>query len=197
MTKEIIEKLAKPGTPLELKDVSVEKKKRLITFLNDKGFTTATFYLRFFRKGFDLWELEGIQSCREQFLALPDIGKLLLEYVEKDALGNELGAKGYLYTLAKSDKTGIFYTCLKKIGRCTRFCEFMEERGMSKNVAFARFTSDNWKPWEMEGIIPLLNHFNDIQKTSEDGDEACGGDNSSKGDNAHEGTEPDQGDSAE
>ena len=50
MTKEIIEKICRKNTPLEVNDISVEEKKNLAEFLAAKGFTTSTFYLRFFQK---------------------------------------------------------------------------------------------------------------------------------------------------
>lgn len=52
MTKEIIEKIANSYTPLQTNDLSVEDKKALYAVLAKKGFTLATFHLRFFQKGF-------------------------------------------------------------------------------------------------------------------------------------------------
>lgn len=158
MTKEIIEKICRKKTPLEVNDISVEEKKNLAEFLSDKGFTTSTFYLRFFQKGFDDWEIQGIMDCKKQFLAIPEVGKLLAEYVETDALGNEIGKKGYLTELAKSEEPGVFYSCLKKVdsGLCMKFFAYMEEKGMSRTTIIKRFTSDDWKPWEQEGIRTLL-----------------------------------------
>lgn len=158
MTKEIIEKICRKNTPLEVNDISVEEKKNLAEFLSDKGFTTSTFYLRFFQKGFDDWEIQGIMDCKKQFLAIPEVGKLLAEYVETDALGNEIGKKGYLTELAKSEKPGVFYSCLKKAdsGLCMKFFAYMEEKGMSRTTIIKRFMSDDWKPWEQEGIRTLL-----------------------------------------
>lgn len=161
MTKEIIEKISNPNTPLVISDMAVEEKKSLGDFLLTKGLTSSTFYLRFFQKGFELWEILGIKRCKEQFLAISDIAKLLLSYVEVDVLGNEIGNKGYLYTLAKSDDPGIFYACLKKAnnGLCIKFFEFMEEKGMSRNTVIKRFSADDWKPWEQDGIAYLLQTF--------------------------------------
>ena len=113
MTKEIIEKVTQQGNSLDVNDLNAEEKKNLAEFLSAKGFTDSTFYLRFFQKGFDTWEILGINKCKSYFLGMPDIGKVLLEYVERDALGKEIGDKGYLYTLAQSDKPGVFYACLK------------------------------------------------------------------------------------
>ena len=153
MTKEILEKIMQNNTPLEVNDISVEEKKTLAEFLSAKGFTASTFYLRFFQKGFDAWEIQGIDNCKKQFLAIPEVGKLLSEYVETDALGNEIGKKGYLAQLAQSREPGVFYTCLK-------FFSYMEERGMSRTTIIKRFTADDWKPWEQEGIRTLLEAFN-------------------------------------
>ncbi len=158
MTKEIIEKVMQNNTPLEVNDISADEKKNLAEFLSAKGFTISTFYLRFFQKGFDAWEILGIKNCKKQFLAIPEVANLLSEYVETDALGNEIGKKGYLTEAAKSEEPGVFYTCLKKAssGLCMKFFAFMEERGMSRTTIIKRFTADDWKPWEQEGIRALL-----------------------------------------
>lgn len=167
MTKENKKKIFQNNTPLDVSDVSPEEKKVLAEFLSAKGFTTSTFYLRFFQKGFDAWEIQGIDNCKSQFLAIPDVGKLLLEYVECDALGNEIGDKGYLYTLTKSDKPGVFYTCLKKAGSglCMKLFSFMEERGMSRTTIIKRFSADDWKPWEQAGIKNLLEEYDSKVKS--------------------------------
>ena len=158
MTKEIIEKVTQNNTSLEVNDISADEKKNLAEFLSAKGFTISTFYLRFFQKGFDAWEIQGIKNCKKQFLAIPEVANLLSEYVETDALGNEIGKKGYLVEAAQSEETGVFYTCLKKAssGLCMKFFAFMEERGMSRTTIIKRFTADDWKPWEQEGIRALL-----------------------------------------
>lgn len=158
MIKEIIEKVTQNNTPLEVNDISADEKKNLAEFLSAKGFTISTFYLRFFQKGFDAWEILGIKNCKKQFLAIPEVANLLSEYVETDALGNEIGKKGYLTEAAKSEEPGVFYTCLKKAcsGLCMKFFAFMEERGMSRTTIIKRFTADDWKPWEQEGIRALL-----------------------------------------
>lgn len=158
MTKENVEKITQNNTPLDVNDISAEEKRNLAEFLSDKGFTISTFYLRFFQKGFDAWEIQGIKNCKMQFLAIPEVCNLLSEYVETDAMGNEIGKKGYLVESAKSEEPGVFYTCLKKAnnGLCMKFFAFMEERGMSRTTIIKRFTADDWKPWEQEGIKALL-----------------------------------------
>ena len=159
MTKEIVEKITKSFTPLQTDDMSVEDKKSLYVTLAKKGFTLATFYLRFFQKGFSEWEIEGIDESKRQCLLLPEVAKALLDCEESDQ--SLPGDKGYFYTLAMSEKPGEFYACLKNanMGLCNRFIEFMGERGMSSGTVIKRFTNDCWKPWEREGVKALLESF--------------------------------------
>lgn len=158
MTKEIVEKIAYSYTPLQVDDLSVEDKKALYVVLAKKGFTLATFYLRFFQKGFSKWEIEGINECKRQFLLLSDVSQLLLDSVGEDDPQMVNGDKGYLYTLAQSDEPGLFYSCLKRAnaGMCNKFIAYMNERGMSAATVIKRFTVENWKPWEQEGIRSIL-----------------------------------------
>ena len=86
MTKELIEKIANSYTPLQTNDLSVEDKKALYAVVAKKGFTLATFHLRFFQKGFSEWEIEGTNEYKRQFLLLSDVSQLLLDYVDKDDL---------------------------------------------------------------------------------------------------------------
>lgn len=158
MTKGIIEKITKSYTPLQTENLSAEDKKILFAALAKKGFKMATFYLRFFQKGFSQWEIEGIDECKKQFLLLKEVSLPLLEYVDETDPQWVEGDKGYLYTLAQSDEPGMFYSCLKRVkaGMCNKFIAYMNERGMSAATVIKRFTTDNWKPWEREGIKNLL-----------------------------------------
>lgn len=161
MNKEIVEKITKSYTPLRTDDLTVDDKKALYVALAKKGFTLATFYLRFFQKGFSEWEIEGIDECKRQFLLLPDVSQPLSEYVDDSDSQMVKGDKGYLYTLAQSNEPGVFYSCLKRVnaGMCNKFIAYMNERGMSVATVIKRFTSENWKPWEQEGIRNLLTSY--------------------------------------
>ena len=161
MTKEIVKKITKICTPLRTDDLTVEDKNALYAALEKKGFTLSTFYLRFFQKGFSEWEIEGIDECKRQFLLLPNVAQQLLDFVDNDDLQMEAGDKGYLYILAQSDEPGVFYSCLKRVnaGMCNKFIAYMNERGMSAATVIKRFTTDNWKPWEQEGIRHILNSY--------------------------------------
>ena len=162
MTKDNIQKITPPLQSLDAKQFSVEEKKSLSDFMQAKGFSVATFYLRFFKNGFSVWEIIGINECKKQFLAMPEVSELLLSYAGDEEQGADKGDKGYLYTLAKSDKVGAFYECLRRAntGLCKKFFDFMNERGMSTGTVIKRFTTDNWKEWESNGIKNCLFQFN-------------------------------------
>ena len=158
MTKEIFEKITKPYASLQIDDMTVDDKRALYIALAKKGFKLSTFYLRFFQNGFSGWEIEGIDECKRQFLLLPDVSHSLLEYVDENDPQMVDGDKGYLYVLAHSNEPGIFYSCLKRVnaGMCNKFIAYMNKRGMSAATVIKRFKSENWKPWEREGIKKLL-----------------------------------------
>ena len=92
---------------------------------------------------------------------MTDVSQPLLEYVDEENPQMVKGDKGYLYTLAQSNEPGIFYSCLKRVnaGMCNKFIAYMNERGMSAATVIKRFTTDNWKPWEKEGIRKLLTSY--------------------------------------
>ena len=104
---------------------------------------------------------DSINECKRQFLLLPDVSQPLLEYVDENDLQMVKGNKGYLYTLAQSKDPGIFYSCLKRVnaGMCNKFIAYMNERGMSAATVIKRFTTENWRPWEQEGIRALLTSY--------------------------------------
>ena len=101
-------------------------------------------------------------NVKKQFLAIQEIAELLLSYAGDEAQGADKGDKGYLYILSQSDKAGVFYDCLKRAntGLCKKFFDFMNERGMSTGTVIKRFTTDNWKEWESNGIKHCLSQFN-------------------------------------
>lgn len=162
MTNKVIEILSKPRCFLGQGDITVEEKKSLEDFFSSKGFTPSTFFLRFTKKGFDQWEIDGVKKCKKQFLDIPEVAEKLLEAVPQDEKEN----KGYYYTLAMSSAPGCFYRSLQmaNVGLCNKFIEFMSERGMSCATVIKRFTMEQWKPWEIDGIQGLLETFYNNKK---------------------------------
>lgn len=158
MTQENLNKITRSRSPFCVSDISVEEKKALAAALEKKGFTFPTFYLRFFQKGFDEWEILGVENCKKQFIELPEVAQALLEHQEEDCTD---GDKGYYYVLAMSGEPGVFYRALKDTGRglCSKFLGYMEERGMSRGTVRKRFYKDDWKEWEKEGVRAALTPF--------------------------------------
>ncbi len=158
MTQENLEKITLPRNPFDASEVSVEEKKRIAAAMEAKGLLFSTFYLRFFQKGFDAWEIDGVENCKKQFLELPEVAQALLEHQGE---GYAEGDKGYSYILALSGEPGVFYRTLKETDRglCCKFLRFMEDKGMSPTVARRRFTEEDWKDWEREGVRAALVPF--------------------------------------
>ncbi len=160
MNKLLIEKLSIPGEKFATTDMTPDEKKALMAFLELKGMPNSTFYLRFFQKGFDKWEMLGIKNCKSQFLKLPDVAQTLLE---AQTTSDELpGNKGYLYTLAQDETPGVFYRALKvaKVHINDTFVPYMQELGMSSNATISkRFNVEDWKAWEYQGIKSALEEF--------------------------------------
>lgn len=160
MTKKILEKITRTRTFLDVADVTADEKKKMVFFLAKRGFTISTFYLRFFQKGFEEWEIKGIKECKKQFLELPDVAEALLSYIDKEDEDNLEGNKGYYYTLAMSDDAGVFYDCIRKVSNlCTKFHTFMNDMGMSTGTTIKRFKEENWKPWEVQGIRSVMEEY--------------------------------------
>lgn len=163
MNKETTEKILTPHQCLDVASISVEEKKIILSILAKKGFTTSTFYLRFFSKGFSSWEILGVKECKRQFLQLPDVAKALHEYIDDTCKDSLPGDRGYFFTLANSDKTGEFYRCLRdtRLGLCMKFQDFMLQHGMSPGTTCKRFTLDRWKEWELQGMRSILDDMID------------------------------------
>lgn len=150
MTKDVFDKITTPFSPLSSDEISVSEKKVLLDIFVQKGFTPSTFYLRFFQKGFSVWEIIGVNECKKQFLRLPNIVRILSESVDINSVD-----------MLKSEGKGVFYDCLRKAGNglCGEFFSFMGERGMSINTVIKRFKNEDWKLWEIDGIKTVLKSY--------------------------------------
>ena len=154
MTKEIEKKILTPNGIFGKDDITPSEKQSLYDFMTSKGLSQSSSYLRFFAKGFAEWEIFGITYIKSKYLELPEVAKRLLEYKDDSF---EDGDTGYLYTLAKSDEPGVFYSCLRKVELCVHFQKFMAEHGMmSGSTVQKRFHVEDWKPFEVFGIKTLL-----------------------------------------
>lgn len=152
MTKKNFEKILKNDI-LNVSDLTVEEKKALYARMEELGMSQSTAYLRFFSKGFDRWEIEGITHTKNEFL--------LTETPETMKEGERKGDVGYEYVLSLNiaDEPGAFYKFCQERVLCNKLVDFMFTRGMSQGTTRARFREDNWKPWEVMGIKAILEEF--------------------------------------
>lgn len=139
MERDIFEKITKPRSPLNVTDMLVEEKKNLMNIFAKQGLTSSTFYLRFFQKGFEEWEIIGIRECKKRFLEF-------------------IGITNQLFECTDFETNGVFYDNLKNAGKGIRskFFAFMKIYGMSTGTVIKRFSSDDWKPWELIGIKEII-----------------------------------------
>lgn len=149
MTKQIFEKIFKGGV-LKKHDLTADEKKRLYALMNEKGLSSSAAYLRFFDKGFDPWEIEGITITRNRFL---------ISTAPPDSM---TGDCGYLYVLTLADDydDSKFYSLIteQKVGK--NFCDYMADLGMKSQATVRnRFKANDWKQWELDGIRNIIKEF--------------------------------------
>ena len=113
-----------------------EEKSQMIALLVQKGCTQSTAYVRLFRDGFNEWQLVGIR-------------RLLREYCD---------SRGLEYP---DELTRHFYRSLPSR---TDFKDYMQSKGMCRGTAKQRFSSINFKEWELEGINQIFEGLCQDQK---------------------------------
>ena len=68
MERHIFSKLESPGGHLEAKDLTADEKRALYALMGKYGLPESTTYNRFFDKGFDSWEMMGVDQCKADFV---------------------------------------------------------------------------------------------------------------------------------
>lgn len=132
----MFEKIYNPKTVLSPDDLSATEKKRLYDLLMSYGASLSFAYERFFKEGFEQWELTGIDTIKLEFL---DSHNLSINSSEPGAfyelLGNHRGLKAELR-------------------------DRMQSLGMKSELTIIRrFTADNWRPYELRGIKAIIEEF--------------------------------------
>lgn len=140
MERHIFSKLESPGGHLEAKDLTADEKRGLYALMGKYGLPESTTYNRFFDKGFDPWELMGVNQCKTDFtVSIEDAGL-------RDALYNTDNG---------------FYSALPEgSGYRMRLVNHMAERGMVHRATVEkRFDADDWKEWERRGVRAVIDEF--------------------------------------
>lgn len=155
MKKKIFEKILSKTDVLTKNDLTSDEKVRLYALMERLGMSQSTSYLRFFSKGFDLWEISGIAKIKSDYL-----DSVKQQLVSAKAEGTDDGDRGYAYILALDTGTpGRFYAALKEANLIAHFKEYMSTLGMSGNTTWTRFSDDNWKEWELRGIASVVDEY--------------------------------------
>lgn len=143
MERHIFSKLESPGGHLEAKDLTADEKRGLYALMGKYGLPESTTYNRFFDKGFDPWELMGVNQCKTDFTVSIEDGRL------RDTLYNTDGG---------------FYSALPEgSGYRMRLVSHMAERGMVHRATVEkRFDADDWKEWERRGVRAVIDEFCDM-----------------------------------
>ena len=165
MTKEILSKLSRPNTALDVTDMTPEEKRLLYAFFEQHGASQGFTYDRFFKEGFTLWELDCINQIKIDYMEH-------LHTKEKVSITLRAFADGsqkFFYTIGGEERSfdilakGDFWRFLGDIQYRKHFGTWMYERGMrSYNTVSRRFSEDDWRDYEKEGILLL---FEDFAKT--------------------------------
>lgn len=144
----IIEKLTQPGSHLNCDDLTPNQKKLLWEIMKRHGASQGFAYDRFFKEGFQLWELLGVDAIKRKFLTeqLADL------FPENNA------PVGFIDTICKND--GEFYRTLGRVfGLKKVFTDHMGTLGMGSNSVLNKFSSDDWKDYERVGVLAVVDEF--------------------------------------
>lgn len=135
------------GDRLSASDLTPQKKEELFLLMKKYGASRAFSYDRFFKEGFRLWELIGIDFIKDQFFLYTNHIDLF-DYQNFLRLGDN-AQDGWFYT-SIGNEWG-FKSLLKGV---------MCQLGMLSEVTIAnRFSLDNWKDYERRGIVSVLAEF--------------------------------------
>lgn len=142
----IVNKISQPKAHLSSDDLTPQEKEILFTLMQKYGASRGFAYDRFFKEGFSLWELEGVDQIKRRFLS---------EH-KKEIFPSEVKAK----TADIVDGKGVFYRTLGlHVGMKKLFTEFMANLGMGANSVLNKFSTDDWKAYEVVGVLRIAELF--------------------------------------
>ena len=163
MKIDIFNKFSVPHKHLKSNDLSPEEKKMIYALMMKHGASYSFGYDRFFKEGFDKWEMIGIDAIKKDFLKLhcAEIANAVPDYSSDD---NRVYAA---VMELESDRKGGFWRILGQVRALkSSFNDYMASLGMMSRITiYKRFTNDDWKEWEVIGINKILEEFKNARKT--------------------------------
>lgn len=151
----ILDKISVPKTHLVSADLTAEQKEQLYRKMECYGANRSLTYARFFRDGFDRWELEGIDSLCTQFIE--DYKEELVKaYIEKFNVHGTVAEMSVLMVdYVHCQPLHLLDLCYVVRGLQSRLFEYFDEAGLSRSTCYVRLPQDRWKPWEREGVVNI------------------------------------------
>ena len=131
MKKQIFKNLLKGNTRVTSEAFTAVEKKKIYDVMLEKGMSGSTAYNRFFKDGFDAWEIKGIKSVLKEYISF----------------------SGEPINIEDESDMRSFYDSLE---RKAPFKQYMQEMGMCATIVIARFKGFNFKPWELEGMECII-----------------------------------------
>ena len=172
MTKKLIEKINVPQGVLAPDDLTADEKKQLFALMVRKGASTGFAYTRFFKEGFQPWELDGVTKVKIDYLRhLHTVEKVETEVRCAETLETPDGETykyRHYYQVEDGERSfditvaGDFWRFLGDVKRKTHFSQWMADRGMRSAMTVAkRFSADDWREYERIGIREIFKAFID------------------------------------
>lgn len=141
--------LTAPRTHLNCDDLTPNQKVLLYDIMQRHEATKGFAYDRFFKEGFDPWEMMGVDAIKRSFLTehATDIFPEHTDGVE--ALINDIIVL-----------SGEFWRTLGRIpGLKKDFKEYMASLSMCETAVVANFTTDNFREFQRIGINAIISEF--------------------------------------
>ena len=155
MTKNFadIEKRLNKHLPLNNKALSQDFRAQLDAAFKTAGCSQSTTYLRLYQKGFDLWELKGINQCVRDF-----VEKYRKEFYDYNDPDDPTWEPHYAYVLALDANMddNRFMELLKRMRLVNTLRHHMSTLGMSESTSHKRFHQPDFKAWERRGALSII-----------------------------------------
>lgn len=137
MRKKIIDEIVKkPCVPFgRTVQMNPTERAEFRSVMEMAGAGWSMLYQRMIYRGFDMWELTGIDRCMEDFWQMAH------------STADEIPPKPDLFN---------FFQTLIEQGTNAAFVKYMEAHGMSRNTTIKRFNDPNFKEWEIDGVESTL-----------------------------------------
>ena len=153
--QEILDKISTPKSHLVSADLTAEQKEQLYQMMERYGANRSLTYARFFRDGFDRWELEGMERLCAQFVN-DHKEELVKAYAEKYDLHAEQETLSVLAIDYMHDQPAhLLELCNAVRGLQSRLFEYLDDAGLSRSTCYVRLPQGNWKPWERTGVLNI------------------------------------------